>query len=129
MCYLIGHYSCILEGQSQPVFEPTAKMSQSWGKCAFVMPKSATNNCCTAPQNRLNRGYLSNIHICLSRCRDDDCRPDVAKRICLPLFGICFSWAICASDKHKKTDIKSHSMTCTALCWVERWGRGMSGRS
>lgn len=48
------------------------------------------------------------------------------KILCSPLCGICFC-AFHGPFVHlRKT---GHSMTCTALCWGEWWGRGISGWS
>lgn len=95
-----------------------SKMSQSWGKCPWLMPTSAREAFCTASQNWSSRRYSSNIHICLSRCWDDDCSPDAS------LFGICFCAFHGSFRLQRKTDIVSHSMTCTALCWEDGRGEG-----
>lgn len=95
-----------------------SKMSQSWGKCPWLMPTSAREAFCTASQNWSSRRYSSNIHICLSRCWDDDCSPDAS------LFGICFCAFHGSFRLLRKTDIVSHSMTRTALCWEDGRGDG-----
>lgn len=72
----------------------------------------------------LHRGNTSNIHICLSRCRDNGRCPNVPKWFCFAFVLFLGPFLLLG-----RTDKKSHSMTCAAQCWGEGRGRGISGRS
>lgn len=73
MCDLNGHSCCMLAGQCQPVLEPTARCRRVGGKCAWLMPTSATKAFCATSHDVPSRGYSLVIHICPSRSWDDDC--------------------------------------------------------